>query len=367
MRNSKKIILIGTLAFLAIIGCSLERTTKVDAAAPVMLKDIENHWAKVSINRALERGYVDGYEDSTFRPDQTITRAEFIKMAVTAQGIANGTADKEWYSEYVNAGLQSSIHNEKDFKDYTASISRLEMARISLRSSDKNKVGESDDKKLVYDTVKQGLMQGMQGGELALDKTTTRAQAVTIIERILSVQKGEKLPVDKAALSYAEIDYRHTNIETMTGMTPAGFPITYDVSGVTMTVKQVIVVDMTDPNSAYYDYFKSRGATKVARSERVYPINEDYFIAIRLAITNKDARPNGERTSLKFIASMGGFHFAGMKNEKEPIIDYAKEGTVEGWYSFAKRKVEMDADLKKYKNILFDLTTTSEAAFNFVK
>lgn len=363
----KKSLILTVLMSMLATGCSVQAHTVVNAAAPVVLKDIDNHWAKDSITRAVAKGYVDGYEDATFRPDQTITRAEFIKMAVTAQGIAKGTGGKEWYTEYVNAGLQSSIHNEKDFKDYTASISRLEMARISLRSSDKNKIGESDDKKLIYDTVKLGLMQGMQGGELALDQTTTRAQAVTIIERILSAQKGETLPVDKAALSYAEIDYRHTNIETMTGMTPADFPITYEVSGVTMTVKQVIVVDMTDPNSAYYDYFKSRGATKVARSERIYPINEDYFIAIRLAITNKDARPNVGRTSLKFIAIMGGFHFAGMKNEKEPIIDYAKEGTVEGWYSFAKRKVEMDADLKKYKYIGFNLTTTSGATFKFVK
>ncbi|MBP1157124.1 MULTISPECIES: S-layer homology domain-containing protein [unclassified Paenibacillus] len=364
----KKSLIFTVLMSMLATGCSVQTYTVVNAAAPIALKDIDNHWAKDSITRAIEKGYVDGYEDATFRPDQTITRAEFIKMAVTAQGIAKGEAGKEWYQEYVNAALQGSIHNEKDFKEYTSSISRLEMARISLRSLDKNQIGESDDQKLIYDTVKLGLMQGMQGGELALDQTTTRAQAVTIIERILSVQKGEKLPVDKTALSYAEIDYRHSNIETMTGMTPTNLPITHEVSGVTMTVKQVIVVDMTDPNSAYYDYFRSRGATKEYRAEEKYPITEDYFIAIRLAITNKEERSDAENVSLRFIADMGGFYSAALRSDIAPVIDYSKLGTVEGWYCFAKKKEKVEAEIKQYKSFpLYLTTTTSGADFIFSK
>lgn len=42
--------------------------------------DISGHWASEYINRAAERGWISGYEDGTFRPDQSITRAEAMTL-----------------------------------------------------------------------------------------------------------------------------------------------------------------------------------------------------------------------------------------------------------------------------------------------
>jgi hypothetical protein len=44
----------------------------------MIFKDIENHWAKASIEKAIKKGIVNGYEDGTFRPDKTPTRAELM-------------------------------------------------------------------------------------------------------------------------------------------------------------------------------------------------------------------------------------------------------------------------------------------------
>ena len=44
------------------------------------LQDIENHWAYDSIKKFIEKGYITGYEDKTFRPENHITRAEFVKI-----------------------------------------------------------------------------------------------------------------------------------------------------------------------------------------------------------------------------------------------------------------------------------------------
>ncbi|RRD96109.1 S-layer homology domain-containing protein [Clostridiales bacterium COT073_COT-073] len=38
----------------------------------------QNHWAKHSIDRAYQVGLIKGYEDKTFRPDQTLSRAEAV-------------------------------------------------------------------------------------------------------------------------------------------------------------------------------------------------------------------------------------------------------------------------------------------------
>ncbi|MFA7533614.1 MAG: S-layer homology domain-containing protein [Tissierellaceae bacterium] len=42
--------------------------------------DISSHWANKYINSAAKKGWVKGYPDGTFRPDQYITRAEFVTL-----------------------------------------------------------------------------------------------------------------------------------------------------------------------------------------------------------------------------------------------------------------------------------------------
>lgn len=42
--------------------------------------DIGSHWAKAEIERACILGWINGYEDGTFRPDNQITRAEAMTM-----------------------------------------------------------------------------------------------------------------------------------------------------------------------------------------------------------------------------------------------------------------------------------------------
>ena len=48
------------------------------------LTDISGHWAEASIQEAMNRGFINGYPDSTFKPNQPITRAEFTVMLVSA-------------------------------------------------------------------------------------------------------------------------------------------------------------------------------------------------------------------------------------------------------------------------------------------
>ena len=43
-------------------------------------RDISGHWAAEYINRASEKGWISGYEDGTFRPEQYITRAEAMTL-----------------------------------------------------------------------------------------------------------------------------------------------------------------------------------------------------------------------------------------------------------------------------------------------
>lgn len=53
----------------------------------VALIDISGHWAEDAIRSLVASGAIKGYSDGTFKPDNTITRAEFAQILVKAMGI----------------------------------------------------------------------------------------------------------------------------------------------------------------------------------------------------------------------------------------------------------------------------------------
>lgn len=74
MKNILRVML-SSLAILIVAGCAF--------AFP----DVnETHWAAKQITELGERGIVVGYPDGTFQPDENVTRAEFASMAIKALG-----------------------------------------------------------------------------------------------------------------------------------------------------------------------------------------------------------------------------------------------------------------------------------------
>ncbi|MCL6612794.1 MAG: S-layer homology domain-containing protein [Peptococcaceae bacterium] len=53
-------------------------------AQELILKDIAGHWSEAAVKSLLQSGAVSGYPDGTFRPDSKITRAEFAALLVKA-------------------------------------------------------------------------------------------------------------------------------------------------------------------------------------------------------------------------------------------------------------------------------------------
>lgn len=167
-----------------------------------------DHWAFDAINIAVENGVVNGYPDGTFKPDNSVTRAEFIKMLVTALQLPVGEETSPWYTAYVDVAVAEGLHNEKDFNDqWNKSMPRLEMVRIAVRAiSESANVDFSwyGDNEFMYEAVSRGIIRGMGGGRLAPEGLTTRAQALTVIERVQDIIAGEQLPVDELALEEAD-------------------------------------------------------------------------------------------------------------------------------------------------------------------
>ena len=108
----------------------------LEPAAENKFADVEGHWAEKYINSAAEKGWLSGYEDGLFRPNQYITRAETMSMInrvldrrVDADGLH--AAAKQWKDNpeskwYYYAVLEATNYHEyeradvSDYENWTA-------------------------------------------------------------------------------------------------------------------------------------------------------------------------------------------------------------------------------------------------------
>lgn len=87
-----------------------------------LFSDIGTHWAKEQINSAAMKGWVSGYPDGTFKPDQLMTRAEamaqinrVLERKVDAQGLikdAKNWTDNNSSSWYYYEVLEATTDHE---------------------------------------------------------------------------------------------------------------------------------------------------------------------------------------------------------------------------------------------------------------
>ncbi|MFX3651389.1 MAG: S-layer homology domain-containing protein [Paenibacillus sp.] len=189
----------------------------VASATSLQFSDVKSsHWAYSAVQKAVSKGYIDGYTNGTFKPDVSVTRAEFAKMVVAAMELDVQDASGKWYVPYVDSATKAELYASADFSNNDAGWNKVmtcdEMARMAARA-----IGETtkEDDKWMYLATKAGLIQGVGKGQLAPKGLTTRAQAVVLIERLLSKNTGAYLDVDKYAVGSAEIAWHGTNIFTV--------------------------------------------------------------------------------------------------------------------------------------------------------
>ena len=70
----------GTFMTKAELATVASRFDALSEPGDVKFSDVSGHWAEKYILSAAAKGWVKGYEDGTFKPDQYITRAEFVTL-----------------------------------------------------------------------------------------------------------------------------------------------------------------------------------------------------------------------------------------------------------------------------------------------
>jgi hypothetical protein len=183
--------------------------TTTNPTTEVKFSDIAKHWAEASIKQAVISGIVKGYTDGTFRPNATVTRAEFAVMLMNAlkpQG--NGAELKftdnvkigAWAQKAVAQAVQADIikgNKDGSFRP-NAEVTRAEMAVMIAKALGQSveanaATGFADDRDIPawakgsVAIVKQaGIVQGKSGNKFAPQDNATRAEAVTVLLKMLA-------------------------------------------------------------------------------------------------------------------------------------------------------------------------------------
>ncbi|MDR9786763.1 MAG: S-layer homology domain-containing protein [Peptococcaceae bacterium MAG4] len=208
------------LSSLVIALCLVLSMAVTAFAAP--LTDIENHWAKEQIKTWEEKGLVKGYEDGTFRPDNNVSRAEFMALVNRAFNYQEkaeidykDVKEDAWYADVIKIAKAAGYIS--GYEDGTMRpnnpISRQEAAIIIMKilGLEENAAGADKfqdassipawSKGAVGAVASAGIMGGYPDGTFRAASFITRAEAVVTLDRALSGEAGvvkEDVIYDKA-------------------------------------------------------------------------------------------------------------------------------------------------------------------------
>ena len=171
--------------------------------------DLKYHWSYSMVKSLESYGIVKGYDDGTFRPDDAINADAFIKMAVLALGYEVENGEGYWAAPYIEKAFEAGLLEEGEFFDYTRPITRSEMARIVARAL-KNKTSADADaiKAKIYDYAEtnddlkeyvivaygEKIITGYENNEFRPNSLSSRAEAVTVITRLIDRNGGISVP-----------------------------------------------------------------------------------------------------------------------------------------------------------------------------
>lgn len=179
-------------------------------------RDMTGHWAENAVTRMQNLALIKGYTDGTFKPNERISRAEFVVMLDRIFGFAGGRqsasaafsdmSEKEWYYDALVRANGSGIIQGTDAAHLSPDlpITRQDAAamadrafQLSTGNEDEQALTGFKDGKEVADYAKKAFSYLIQekivngyNGKLAPKSDITRAQAATLMSDMITDVKS---------------------------------------------------------------------------------------------------------------------------------------------------------------------------------
>lgn len=185
------------------------------------LSDLNGHWARTAVEAGVARGYIAGYPDGTFRPESTITRAEFMKMLTSALRLPTApnqpVFSETWHWSFQQGHIPKAVAaGYLNPEDYGASfgpdirITRREIVMATMRALGKEATvtGGAAPALTAPDAsqypewlrpwaavaLTEGIITGYEDRTVGLDRNATRAEALVMVQRVLNKLTMELSP-----------------------------------------------------------------------------------------------------------------------------------------------------------------------------
>lgn len=169
----------------------------------------ESHWAKEPIRALSAAGYINGYTDGSFGPDNKITRAEFVTIInnvkantkISSKTFSDLSADA-WYYNAINSAVAAGYIGGYD--DGTvkpdANLTRAEAAVIAYRAwgltpegnvnfADSASIGDWASSQIAT-LVSKNIIGGYDDNTFRPNETITRAEVAKIVYRLIEMEKN---------------------------------------------------------------------------------------------------------------------------------------------------------------------------------
>ncbi|MCR4429641.1 MAG: S-layer homology domain-containing protein [Tepidanaerobacteraceae bacterium] len=193
--------------------------------------DIQGHWAEKTIIEHASKGFLKGYPDGTFRPDQGMRRCELVSLINRYFGLIQQSRNNfedvkgtEWYAPdtararyygYLD-GLKARPEEFATRGDVVQMVSLLldlaEQERIK-QGTDFSDIGDLDEgiKEDIQAFSQMGYLQGYPDGTFRPDRIINRAEIMTIAQNVLgyivtSQEDLENIPDDVKKITIIKPD-----------------------------------------------------------------------------------------------------------------------------------------------------------------
>ncbi|WP_340032263.1 YDG domain-containing protein [Paenibacillus sp. FSL K6-1122] len=177
-------------------------------AAESSASDIEGNWAESQITKWIDKGFIHGYEDGSFKPNNTITRAEFFSLVnrsygftetasvsfkdVTSSNWAYAEVSKAVKAGYIKGYRDGTIGANKPITRQEVAVIINDLLDLSNEASTGNHFTDSNmialwAKNSVDAIVAKGILQGYDNN-FNPNKPITRAEAVVALDRSVNAR-----------------------------------------------------------------------------------------------------------------------------------------------------------------------------------
>lgn len=174
--------------------------------------DIKNHWAEKQIKWSYDKGYLSGYPDGSFKPQDNMTNAEYISLIIR---ILNGNKEiriddsnkQMWYSKFIAKAIEIGAINKVENFEPGNNVTRDEALRLlAFAYSVKGDVNMLDkftdkdqviNKEAIAGLLEKSVVSGYPDDTLKPNNPITRAEIASIVYRGEEVAKLTKIDIDK--------------------------------------------------------------------------------------------------------------------------------------------------------------------------